>query len=105
MKKAKLVQAFFTQEEIAAINTKNIKLEEENEKLKAELEKKELTKEQAKAITKRLVEDLDSWVNLDCLSEPSYDWDWTLYDELIAIFSDFIYDEVNKCLTEKKEQN
>lgn len=34
MKKVKLVQAFFTQEEIAAINTKNIKLEEENKKLK-----------------------------------------------------------------------
>ncbi len=37
MKKAKLVQAMFTQEEIAAINTKNIKLEEENEMLKKEL--------------------------------------------------------------------
>ena len=36
MKKAKLVQAFFTQEEIAAINTKNIKLEEENKKIKAD---------------------------------------------------------------------
>jgi hypothetical protein len=37
MKKVKLVQAIFTQEEIAAINTKNIKLEEENEMLKKEL--------------------------------------------------------------------
>ena len=38
MKKAKLVQAMFTQEEIAAINTKNIKLEEENERLQSSLD-------------------------------------------------------------------
>jgi len=37
MKKAELVQAMFTQEEIAAINTKNIKLEEENKKLKSDV--------------------------------------------------------------------
>ena len=37
MNKAKLVKAIFTQEEIAAINTKNIKLETENEMLKKEL--------------------------------------------------------------------
>ena len=37
MKKAKLVQAFFTQEEIAAINTENIKLKKENKRLKEEL--------------------------------------------------------------------
>jgi hypothetical protein len=38
MKKAELVQAMFTQEEIAAINTKNIKLEEEIERLQSSLD-------------------------------------------------------------------
>ena len=38
MKKVELVQAMFTQEEIAAINTKNIKLEEENERLQSSLD-------------------------------------------------------------------
>jgi len=36
MNKAKLVKAIFTQEEIAAINTKNIKLEKENKMLHKE---------------------------------------------------------------------
>lgn len=97
MKKAKLVQAFFTQEEIAAINTKNIKLEEENEKLKSELEEIGLTKEQAKDIAEKLIQDLDSWVNLDCLYEPSYDWEGTLYDECVEIVADIILEWVNKC--------
>lgn len=39
MKKVKLVQAMFTQEEIAAINTKNIELEEENKALEEKYEK------------------------------------------------------------------
>lgn len=57
-----------------------------------------LTKEQAKEITEKLMEDLDSWVNLDSLYEPSCNWDGTYYDELVDEFSDFIYNEVNKCL-------
>jgi chromosome segregation ATPase len=43
MKKAELVQAMFTQEEIAAINTENIKLKKENKNMKLVLEQMENT--------------------------------------------------------------
>lgn len=39
MKKVKLVKAMFAQEEIAAINTKNIELEEENKALEEKYER------------------------------------------------------------------
>lgn len=56
-----------------------------------------MEKEQAIKIAKEILEELDSWVNLDCLYEPSYDWDWTLYDECVEIVADLILDWVNKC--------
>lgn len=56
-----------------------------------------MEKEQAMKIAKEIMWSLDSWVNLDCLYEPSYDWDWTLYDECEEMIADLILDWVNKC--------
>lgn len=55
-----------------------------------------MKKEQAMEIAKGIMESLDSRVNLDCLYEPSYDWDWTLYDECVEMVADLILDWVNK---------
>lgn len=58
MKKVKLVKAIFTQEEIAAINTKNIKLEEENRKLKEKVKELEEWLDRKEEINKKLRSDL-----------------------------------------------
>lgn len=42
-----------------------------------------MNREKAKKIAEDILSNLDSWVNLDCLGEPSYDWEGTLYDECI----------------------
>lgn len=55
-----------------------------------------MEKEQAMKIANEIMGSLDSWVNLDCLYEPSYDWDWTLYDECVEMIADLILDWVNK---------
>ena len=55
-----------------------------------------MKKEQAMAIAKEILGSLDSWVNLDCLYEPSYDWDWNLYDECEEMIADIILDWINK---------
>ena len=55
-----------------------------------------MTKEQAMEIAKEILGSLDSWVNLDSLYEPNYDWDWTLYDECEEMIADIILDWMNK---------
>ena len=64
-----------------------------------------MEKEQAIKIAKEIMWSLDSWVNLDCLYEPSYDWDGTLYDECIEMIANFILEWINKCLVEKEKLN
>ena len=55
-----------------------------------------MEKEKAMEIAKEILESLDSWVNLDSLYEPSYNWEWTLYDECIEIIADSILEWINK---------
>ena len=56
-----------------------------------------MEKEQAMKIAKEILEELDSWVNLDSLYEPSCNWDGTYYDECLEIVTDLILEWVNKC--------
>lgn len=55
-----------------------------------------MEKEKAMEMAKEILSNLDSWVNLDCLYEPSYDWDGTLYDECVEMIASFILEWVNK---------
>ena len=55
-----------------------------------------MEKEKAMKIANEIMENLDSWVNLDSLYEPSCDWDGTYYDECVEIVANIILEWVNK---------
>lgn len=61
-----------------------------------------MEKEQAMKMAKEILEELDSWVNLDSLYEPSCNWDGTYYDECVEMIVDLILEWINEKKTEKR---
>ena len=55
-----------------------------------------MNKEKAMKIAEDIMGNLDSYINVDCLFEPSYDWDGTLFDDCTEMIANLILEWVNK---------